>query len=189
VGSPIESEDVWLSGQLFWSVRGSKRVVLILSLRLFPSDQKHSTRNCIKSLGGKYLVVIVNSRGGKTLFVILWHRIKEISTYQAHGVPEAGYSLILIFWKRSQIIVDIQPGNYRGFHRRVKITVSNTRTSRWKFEGFISEIAVCDVWLKTLCTSRIIASSKINNNPNFNNYHQLNFMPFWLVGMITLVIV
>ena len=47
VGSPIESKDVWLSGQLFWSVRGSKRAVLILSLRLFPSDQKHSTRQCI----------------------------------------------------------------------------------------------------------------------------------------------
>ena len=30
VGSPMESKDVWLSGQLFLSVRGSKRAVLIL---------------------------------------------------------------------------------------------------------------------------------------------------------------
>ena len=47
VGSPIESKDVWLLGQLFWRDDGSKRAVLILSLRLLPSDQKHSNREHI----------------------------------------------------------------------------------------------------------------------------------------------
>ena len=53
VGNPIESKDVRLLGQLFWRDDGTKRVDLILLLRLFPSDQKHSTRNCIKFVGVK----------------------------------------------------------------------------------------------------------------------------------------
>ena len=43
-------------------VRESNMTVLILFLRLLPSDQKHSTRNCLKFAGVKYLVRIVNSR-------------------------------------------------------------------------------------------------------------------------------
>ena len=34
-------------------------------INLFPSDQKHSTRNCIKFADVKYLVLIVHIRGEK----------------------------------------------------------------------------------------------------------------------------
>ena len=37
-------------------------------INLFPSDQKHSTRNCIKFADVKYLALIVHSRGGKKTF-------------------------------------------------------------------------------------------------------------------------
>ena len=77
VGNPIETKEKRLLGQLFFEVRGSNSIVLLLSIRIFPSDQKHSTRNCIKSLGGKYLVAIVNSREMKWRVLQLWHRIKE----------------------------------------------------------------------------------------------------------------
>ena len=48
VWNPIESKDLRLLGQLLGAVWRSKKVVLILLLRLFPSDQKHSSRNCLK---------------------------------------------------------------------------------------------------------------------------------------------
>ena len=50
-----------LLDQLFWEVRGSYGTVLILLLRLFPSDQKHSTRKCTKFIGVEYLGRIVNN--------------------------------------------------------------------------------------------------------------------------------
>ena len=34
-------------------------------INLFPSDQKHSTRNCIKLADVEYLALIVHSRGEK----------------------------------------------------------------------------------------------------------------------------
>ena len=45
VGNPIESKDMRLLGQLFFEVRRSNSIVLVLLSRIFPSDQKHSTRN------------------------------------------------------------------------------------------------------------------------------------------------
>ena len=48
VWNPIESIDLRFLVQLFWKIRRSKSFDLILLLRLLPSDQKHSTRNCIK---------------------------------------------------------------------------------------------------------------------------------------------
>ena len=80
VGSPIESKDVWLSGQLFWSVWESKRAVLILIFYRIFSDQKHSTRQCRKFIGVEYLVPNVNSRKMRQLKCMLWHRIKEFDT-------------------------------------------------------------------------------------------------------------
>ena len=77
VWNPIECKDMRLLGQLFFELRGNNSIVLILSIRIFPSDQKHSTRNCIKSLGDKYLVDIVNSREMRSKVLQLWHRIKE----------------------------------------------------------------------------------------------------------------
>ena len=65
MGNPIESKDVRLLGQLFLEVRGSNSIVLILLIRIFPSDQKHSTRNCIKFAHAIFLVLNVNSRGEK----------------------------------------------------------------------------------------------------------------------------
>ena len=62
VGNPIESKDMLLLGQLFFGVRGSKSFVDTLLLRLFPSDQKHSTRNNIFFAVLKYLALNVNSR-------------------------------------------------------------------------------------------------------------------------------
>ena len=49
----------------FFGVRGSNSIVLILLLRLFPSDQKHSTRNCIKFADVNFLVLNVDSREEK----------------------------------------------------------------------------------------------------------------------------
>ena len=62
VGNPIESKDMRLLDQLFFVVRGSNSIVLILLIRIFPSDQKHSTRNCIKFADVIFLVLNVNSR-------------------------------------------------------------------------------------------------------------------------------
>ena len=70
VGNPIESKDMRLLGQLFFGIRGIKRVVLILLLRNFPSDQKHSTRNCIKFADVKYLALNVDSREIKKLLAL-----------------------------------------------------------------------------------------------------------------------
>ena len=67
VGNPIESKDTRLWGQLFFVVWGSKSFVDTLLLRLFPSDQKHSTRNCIKFARVIFLVLNVDSRGEKKL--------------------------------------------------------------------------------------------------------------------------
>ena len=53
------------SGPTFFGVRGSKSFVDTLLLRVFPSDQKHSTRNNIFFAVLKYLALNVNSRGGK----------------------------------------------------------------------------------------------------------------------------
>ena len=54
-----------LLGQLFFEVRGSNSIVLILFFNRIFSDQKHSTRKCIKFARVEYLVAIVNSRGEK----------------------------------------------------------------------------------------------------------------------------
>ena len=54
---------------------------MILLLRLFPSDQKHLTRNCIKIADVIFIVPNVDSRGEKT-FVVGGHRIKEFGTKQ-----------------------------------------------------------------------------------------------------------
>ena len=78
VGNPIESKDMRLWGQLFFRGRRSKRIVLILSLRLFSSDQKRSSRNYIKLADVEYRVLKVDSRGEKKLG--WWHRIKEFYT-------------------------------------------------------------------------------------------------------------
>ena len=80
VGNPIESKDMRLLGQLFFGVRGSKSFVDTLLLRLNPSDQKHSTRNCIKLADSIFLVLNVDSRGEKKLLGKVWHRIKEFYT-------------------------------------------------------------------------------------------------------------
>ena len=80
MGNPIESRDVPLLGQLFWRDHGTKRVDLILPLRLFPSDQKHSTRNCINFAGVIFLVLNVDSRGILLKIESVRHRIKEFDT-------------------------------------------------------------------------------------------------------------
>ena len=77
------SKNVRLFGQLFFEVQGSPSFVLILLLRLFPSDQKHSTRNCIKFADVIFLVLNVDSRGELLILLFFWHRIKEFYTYQA----------------------------------------------------------------------------------------------------------
>ena len=59
------SKNVPLLDQLFFGVRGSKSFVDTLLLRLNPSDQKHSTRNCIKFADTIFLVLNVDSRGEK----------------------------------------------------------------------------------------------------------------------------
>ena len=66
MGNPIESKDIRVWGQLFFVVWGSKSFVDTLLLRIFPSDQKHSSRNCIKFADVKYLGLNVDSRGEKT---------------------------------------------------------------------------------------------------------------------------
>ena len=80
VGSPIETKDMRLLGQLFWRDDGSKRAVLILCFYRIFSDQKHSTRKCIKLADVKYLALIVNSRREKKELGVVWHRIKEFYT-------------------------------------------------------------------------------------------------------------
>ena len=87
VGNPIESKDMRLWGQLFFRGRRSKRVVLILLLRIFPSDQKHSSRNCIKFADVEYRVLKVDSRGEKKGSKVVWHRIKEFDTKQSYRCP------------------------------------------------------------------------------------------------------
>ena len=56
------SKNVRLLDQLFFGVRGSKSSVDTLLLRLFPSDQKHSTRNNIFFVASNFLGLNVNSR-------------------------------------------------------------------------------------------------------------------------------
>ena len=65
VGNPIESEDTRLLGHLFFGVRGSNSIVDTLLLRIFPSDQKQKSRNCIKFAGVNFLVLNVDSRREK----------------------------------------------------------------------------------------------------------------------------
>ena len=69
VGNPIESKDTRLLGQLFFGIWVSNSIVLILLLRLFPWDQKHSTRNCTKFAHVIFLALNVNSRKIKKRFV------------------------------------------------------------------------------------------------------------------------
>ena len=54
-----------LWGQLFFVVWGSKSFVDTLLRRIFPSDQKHSTRHCIKFADVEYLGLNVDSREKK----------------------------------------------------------------------------------------------------------------------------
>ena len=54
-------------GPTFFEVRGSNSIVLILLIRIFPSDQKHSTRNCIKFADVENLVLNVDSLREKNL--------------------------------------------------------------------------------------------------------------------------
>ena len=65
VGNPIESKDMRLLGQLFFEVPGSDSIVLILLIRIFRSDQKHSTRNCMKLADVEGLVLKVDSHRDK----------------------------------------------------------------------------------------------------------------------------
>ena len=74
------SKIVWHSVHFWGEVRGSNRIVLILLIRIFPSDQKHSTRNCIKFADVIFLVLNVDSRGENESLYTLWHRIKEFYT-------------------------------------------------------------------------------------------------------------
>ena len=66
VGNPIESNDMRLLGQLFFVIWGSNSFIDTLLLRLFPSDQKQKSRNCIKNADVIFLVLNVDSRGEKT---------------------------------------------------------------------------------------------------------------------------
>ena len=54
-----------LLGQLFFEIWGSNSIDLILLIRIFPSDRKHSTRNCIKFAHAIFLVLNVDSREEK----------------------------------------------------------------------------------------------------------------------------
>ena len=54
-----------LLDQLFFEVRRSNSIELILLIRIFPSDQKHSIRNCMKFAHVIFLVLNVNSREEK----------------------------------------------------------------------------------------------------------------------------
>ena len=74
-------------GPTFFEVRGSNSIVLILLIRIFPSDQKHSTRNCIKFADVIFLVANVDSRKIKKESQVLWHRIKEFDTYRSYRGP------------------------------------------------------------------------------------------------------
>ena len=80
VGNPIESKDMRLWGQLFFRGRRSKRIVLILSLRLFSSDQKRSSRNYIKLADVEYRVLKVDSRGEKKI-----HKLSD--TESRNSIP------------------------------------------------------------------------------------------------------
>ena len=59
------SENMRLSVHFWGEVRGSNSIVLILLIRIFPSDQKHSTRNCMMFVDVIFLVLKVDSRGEK----------------------------------------------------------------------------------------------------------------------------
>ena len=59
-----------LLGQLFFGVRGSKSIVDTLLLRIFPSDQKQKSRNCIKFADVNFLVLNVDSRREKKIKVV-----------------------------------------------------------------------------------------------------------------------
>ena len=60
-----------LSDHIIFEVRGSPSSVLILLLRLLPSDQKHSTRTCIKFVDVIFLVPNVDSREEKKILSLL----------------------------------------------------------------------------------------------------------------------
>ena len=59
------SKNVRLLGHLFFEVHRSRRSVLILLLRIFTSDQKQKSKNCVKFADVKYLVLNVDSREEK----------------------------------------------------------------------------------------------------------------------------
>ena len=49
------------SGPTFFEFRRSKRLVLMILIRLFPSDQNHAPRNCLKFADTKNRVLKVDS--------------------------------------------------------------------------------------------------------------------------------
>ena len=78
IGFPtVKKCDFWAN--FFFEIRRSRRSILILLLPLLASDQKNSSRNCIKFADTIVLVLDVDSRGEKT-FWYRGHRFKEINT-------------------------------------------------------------------------------------------------------------
>ena len=79
MGNPIESWDMRHLRQLFSRFTEVRRSVLLLLVRIFPSDKKHSTRNCIKFADVEYLVLKVNSREDKK-YLFFWLQQSKKST-------------------------------------------------------------------------------------------------------------
>ena len=66
IGFP-HSKNMRLSVHFFGEVRGSNSIVLILLIRIFPTERGHSTGNCMKFAHANFLVLIVHSRGEKNI--------------------------------------------------------------------------------------------------------------------------
>ena len=65
-------------------------------INIFPSDRKHSSRNCIKFADVKYLVLIVDSRGEKK--VLKLHDTESRNSMR-NGHIVVQFREITLYWK------------------------------------------------------------------------------------------